>query len=87
METNLDKFGRVVIPKQIRDDLGLEPGEPLNIEKREHEIILKPSRMESHILSKDGVLVFSGTATGDIMKAVNTHRNKRLKDISLQKKR
>jgi len=26
METTLDKFGRIVIPKRVRDDLGLKPG-------------------------------------------------------------
>ena len=30
METTLDRFGRVVIPKQVRDDLGLKPGAVLD---------------------------------------------------------
>ena len=28
METTLDKFGRIVIPKRVRDDLDLKPGSP-----------------------------------------------------------
>ena len=34
---------------------------------------------------KNGVLVFSGAATGDITKAVREHREDRLKKISLSK--
>ncbi len=34
METTIDRFGRVVIPKRLRDDLGLKVGEPLVIEER-----------------------------------------------------
>ena len=69
METTLDRFGRVVIPKQVRDDLGLKPGTVLEIEEVEQEIILKPADREPHVAIKDGVLVFSGAAAGDIVAA------------------
>jgi AbrB family looped-hinge helix DNA binding protein len=86
METKLDKFGRVVLPKDIRDNLALKPGQVLRIEKSNDEVILKPLRKESPLHFKEGVLVFSGTATGDIMEAVKVHREERLKKVSLQKK-
>lgn len=46
METTLDRFGRVVIPKEIRDILGLKPGELLKVEQSDDEVILKPLREE-----------------------------------------
>jgi AbrB family looped-hinge helix DNA binding protein len=87
METTLDRFGRVVIPKQVRDDLGLKPGAVLEIEEVEQKIFLKPMHGEPHVVTKDGVLVFSGTAIGDIVGAIRTHRQKRLSEIAARTRR
>ena len=79
METTLDKFGRIVLPKQVRDDLGLKVGEVLQVEEREDEIILKPLQREPHITIKDGVLVFFALATGDVTQATRAQREERLR--------
>lgn len=81
METTLDRFGRVVIPKEIRDALGLKPGELLKIEQTDDEVVLKPLREEPPIKVKDGVLVYAGTATGNLMEAVRAHREERLRRV------
>jgi len=39
METSVDRFGRIVIPKKIREDFNLESGTPLRIEENEQSII------------------------------------------------
>ncbi len=78
METTLDKFGRIVLPKEVRDDLGLKAGEVLRVEEREDEIVLKPLQKESSLTIKDGVLVFLATPTGDITRAIATQRAERL---------
>jgi len=85
METRLDKFGRVVLPKDIRDHLDLKPGQVLKVERADEEVILKPVEKELPLHIKDGVLVFSGAATGDIAKAVKDHRESHLKKVSLLK--
>ena len=87
METTLDKFGRVVIPKEIRDNLGLKPGEVLQIERIEDEVILKPLKEETPLHIKEGVLVFSGTATGNIIESVRIHREERLRKIASPRKK
>ena len=81
METTLDKFGRIVIPKEIRDDFNLKPGSQIRIEEREQTIILKPVAGEPNLHWKDGVLVFSGTPMEDLDKALEKHRSDRLKDL------
>lgn len=81
MKTTLDRFGRVVIPKEVREDLGLKPGVVLQIEEIEQKILLKPVYEEPHVVVKDGVLVFSGTEAGDIDGAIRTHREKRLSEV------
>jgi AbrB family looped-hinge helix DNA binding protein len=80
MKTTLDKFGRIVIPKRVRDDLGLKPGTALQIEQADQRILMEPINEEPHVVVKDGVLVFSGTATGDLAGAIKVHRGERLSE-------
>ncbi len=82
METTIDRFGRIVIPKDLRDDMGLEAGAVLQIEKEGEKIVLQPVQGEPQVMEKKGVLVFTGTAVGDVGAALHEHRKRRLKKIS-----
>ena len=81
METTLDRFGRIVIPKKIRNDFNLKPGDQIRIEEREQVIILKPVEGEPNLHWKDGVLVFSGVPIGDVGDALEKHREDRMKRL------
>jgi len=74
----VDPIGR----KEIRDILGLKPGELLKVEHSDDEVILKPFREEPPIKVKDGVLIYAGTATGNLMEAVRAHREERVRRVS-----
>jgi AbrB family looped-hinge helix DNA binding protein len=78
METALDKFGRVVIPKEIRDTLGLAPGSLLSVEESETRVILTPLTENNHLRVKERVLVYTGKATGDISGSLARHRRERI---------
>jgi len=43
MQTTIDSAGRLVIPKPIRDRLGLIPGEIIEIREREGVLELEPA--------------------------------------------
>ena len=79
METTLDRFGRIVIPKKIREDFHLQVGSPIRIEEGEGEIVLKPVEGEPSLVTKDGVLVFSGKTVGNIEAAIEENREGRSK--------
>ena len=81
METTLDKFGRIVIPKEIRDYFNLRPGSQIRIEESEQTIILKPVVGEPNLHYKDGLLVFSGVPMGGLEKTLEKHREDRLRNI------
>ena len=81
METMLDRFGRIVIPKKIRDDFNLKPGSQIHIEESEETIVLKPVQGEPNLISKEGVLVFSGKPMEDLGEALLKHREERIKGI------
>ena len=42
MKTTIDKAGRVVVPKKLRDSLGLSGGEALEIRETDGRIELEP---------------------------------------------
>jgi AbrB family looped-hinge helix DNA binding protein len=83
MEATVDKFGRVVLPKRVRDRLGLHPGSVLVVEEDNEVIRLRPvGSEEAHVVSKGGVLVFSGKAGGDVEGAVRSHREQRSRRVA-----
>jgi len=43
MRTTVDSGGRLVIPKALRDRLGIAPGEPLDVRERDGRIEIEPS--------------------------------------------
>ncbi|MDH4118252.1 MAG: AbrB/MazE/SpoVT family DNA-binding domain-containing protein [Acidimicrobiia bacterium] len=60
METAIDRAGRVVIPKAIRDRLHLVGGEQLDIEEHDGVIEIRPAPMDVDIVdTPDGPVVKS----------------------------
>ena len=43
MQTTIDAAGRIVIPKALRDRLGLTPGEALDVREREGRLEIEPA--------------------------------------------
>lgn len=77
MEATLDKFGRIVIPKKIRENFNLRPGSPIRIEEGKDEILLTPIEEEPTLVEKDGVLVFTGLPIEDIENHMDIMRKQR----------
>jgi AbrB family looped-hinge helix DNA binding protein len=65
----LDKAGRVVLPKPVRDEMQLRPGDSLELESTEDRIVLRPRRGGSGLHKKQGIWVFS---TGEPISAKAT---------------
>jgi len=82
MKATIDRFGRVVVPKDMRDRLGLRPGSELNIEEHDKEIVIKQAEQESPLRIEEGVLVFAGIVLGDITESIRRQREERIKKLS-----
>ena len=54
----LDKAGRIVLPKPVRDELQLSPGDSLEVESSEERIVLRPARARGQMRKESGVWVF-----------------------------
>jgi len=56
----IDKAGRIVVPKKLRDALHLVPGTQLRIERSGDRLTLLPSSNEARLVIEDGVpLIFT----------------------------
>lgn len=79
----LDQAGRVVIPKPLRDELRLAPGDSLTLETIGDGVTLHPVRSGSAMRKEHGVWVFHGgkqiTAT-ETDRAIEHLRSKRARN-------
>ncbi len=60
MEATIDQAGRVVLPKPIRDALGLLPGTKVDITPYGAGAQLLPAGRTARLIEEDGVLVAAG---------------------------
>ena len=77
----IDKAGRVVIPKPLREQLHLEPGDTLEVESAGEQITLRPIRGTGPLTKEHGVWVFhSGqplddSATDEMLRRIRDERD------------
>jgi AbrB family looped-hinge helix DNA binding protein len=77
----IDKAGRVVIPKPLREELCLEPGDALDMETTGEEITLRPVRGTGPLTKEQGVWVFRvgqhlpAYATDMMLQQIRTERD------------
>lgn len=60
LSTRVDRFGRVVIPKAVRDKLGLRAGDEVEVEVTAEGIEVRPVRRRGGLVEENGLLVWDG---------------------------
>jgi AbrB family looped-hinge helix DNA binding protein len=68
-KVTIDRAGRVVLPKALRDEMRLSPGDTLDLTVAGDEVILRPVRVASPLQKERGVWVFR---TGKPLSALET---------------
>jgi len=81
MEVGLDKFGRILIPKKLRDLLGLGPGSRLNVKVTADELILQPADTKPVLEVHEGVLLYGGELAGAPEGLLEELRDDRIRDL------
>jgi AbrB family looped-hinge helix DNA binding protein len=61
----IDRAGRVVIPKEIREEAGIEPGMPLQVSCREGRIEIEPRRRPIRIEKRGRLQVAVSVQAGE----------------------
>jgi AbrB family looped-hinge helix DNA binding protein len=73
-KVTLDKAGRVVLPKRLRDELQLAAGDTLELESRAEQITLRPVRGGTPLQKERGIWVYR---TGRPLTAATTDQTLR----------
>ncbi len=61
---SVDRAGRVVLPKEVRDKLRLKAGDELLVEETGEQIVLRPVRAQATLRKERGVWVYPGGRRG-----------------------
>ena len=80
MTLRIDKAGRVVLPKPLRDRLGLHEGSDLEIVETSDGVMLKPVEPQPATIRKRGLWVHTGKLPPgfDIVNAIRGDREDRV---------
>jgi AbrB family looped-hinge helix DNA binding protein len=81
MTLKVDKAGRVILPKPLRERLGLHAGSDLEIQEIPEGVVLKPAGRRPSLVRKGSFLVHTGEIppSYDILKAIDEDREERMR--------
>lgn len=77
METTVDAAGRIVIPKSLREELGLSPGSTVDISRYGFGLQIVPGGRSGHLEVVDGRLVLTGEGeidNADVLRLLDAGR-------------
>jgi len=81
MEVTIDNYGRIVIPKPLRERLGLDPGAALQLTVESADggeaLQLRLVGDRPTLIRKDGVLIHTGTTSNKTLDPVESVRRAR----------
>jgi AbrB family looped-hinge helix DNA binding protein len=77
----LDQAGRVLIPKDLRQELHLGPGDTLELESEGDEIKLRPVRPKALLKKEHGIWVYQGESSdASITDLIDRNRESRIRE-------
>jgi len=83
MNLKIDRAGRIVLPKKVRDRLRLRPGSNLQLEEHPEGLVLRPAAQRPSMIKRDGLWVHMGKAPRGFNwnDMIDEDRDERIKDI------
>ncbi|TVR90884.1 MAG: AbrB/MazE/SpoVT family DNA-binding domain-containing protein [Spirochaetaceae bacterium] len=83
MNVTIDRLGRIVVPKQVRDRFHLVAGTSLELEVESDGIRIRPLHQEPALQRKQGVLIHHGPETVSLDMAEFVNRDRANRDTDL----
>jgi AbrB family looped-hinge helix DNA binding protein len=82
-KTAIDKAGRIVLPKRLRDELQLQPGDELELRSEAGRIVLLPLQLQTALTQEDGIWIFRSGSTGgtSLRELIDDDRERRAREL------
>jgi AbrB family looped-hinge helix DNA binding protein len=77
----LDQFGRLLIPKEIREQLGLTIATQFTLAVQDGKLILEPLPQESKVYQSGTTLVVESEPIGNLETALEDLREERIREF------
>lgn len=83
-KVTVDRAGRVVLPKALRDKLQLSPGDSLDLTVRGDEVTMRPTQSARGLQKEQGIWVFrlgtplTETETQETLESVRAQRQRQI---------
>lgn len=85
MESKVDSYGRILVPKELRDRLGFSADTPVELEIDDDEKLIIRRKGESGLIERYGLLVYRGgrvtEEAGRVARQVRRGRDEKLRGI------
>ncbi len=83
MVLRIDKSGRIVLPKPLRERLGLKPEMELDVQERADGLLLRPVEQRPSMREIDGLWIHQGAADAgaDWARVLRDLRDERLDGV------
>jgi AbrB family looped-hinge helix DNA binding protein len=79
---SIDKRGRILLPKSLRQKLRLKTGDKLLIEAEGDQITLRPVRQQALLVKEYGIWVYQGELSDvSIPDLIDAEREKRIRQL------
>ena len=81
----IDKSGRIVIPKKMRDAMGLGAGSRLRVERAGDRLVMEPPVEEARLEMRDGLLALAGggkRTVEDVNREIQEQRERRMRFVA-----
>ena len=81
----IDRAGRIVVPKKFRDALHLKPGTRLKLEQAGERLVLEQDYPEPRLEMQDGLLVMVGgppLTVEDVKELIDEQRERRMRFVA-----
>lgn len=80
--TTVDKEGRILLPKSLREKMRVEAGDDLLAEAEGDRITLRPLRREALLKKEYGIWVYQGEPSDTSMPdLIDAEREKRIREL------
>jgi AbrB family looped-hinge helix DNA binding protein len=78
----IDQAGRILLPKKLRQEMQLAPGDTMQLQNAGDEITLRPERRTAILKKEHGLWVYQGEPTDvSIPDLIDRERAKRTREI------